>query len=118
LSLRLPRRRFCLSFAVLALVMPGNVRARVPLAAGLDGTWAGVEQGETAQIIVSGGLVIGFFWRGDYLDPADARLSSDGRALSFRFPGGRATLRRTADDAAALEVSEGRGVTHFNLRRD
>ena len=82
------RRLVCIGLTALAMASPALADDKAPL----DGTWGGAQDGVTAQVIVTGGQVIGFFWRGDYLDGTDARLSADGTALTFAFQGGTATL--------------------------
>ena len=105
----LDRRAICLG-AILCL-------AAAP-ARGLEGTWGGAKGELTAQVIITGGVVIGFYWRGDYRDAEGAKASDDGRSLTFTFQGGRATLSRTGDVTAALEVIEAGKITRLALRRD
>ena len=85
---------------------------------GFDGTWGGADGDLTAQVIITGGQVIGFFWRTDYLDGPNARVSADGRVLSFDFDGGHASLTRIDASTAALEVREGDKTTRLQLKRD
>ncbi|KAF2992232.1 hypothetical protein OGR47_10280 [Methylocystis sp. MJC1] len=85
---------------------------------GLDGTWGGAQNGVTAQIIIVGATVIGFYWRNDYLDAESPKFSDNGQTLSFAFRGGKATLRRTSKQTATIAVTEGPNVVSLDLRRD
>jgi hypothetical protein len=107
----LNRRAFCGAAAALASTV-------VAAAPSFDGTWGGAEGDLSAQVIVSGTSVIGFFWRTDYAETRDAKLSADGRSLSFDFAGGRAVLTRDAETSATLVVTEGGRVTRLKLARD
>jgi hypothetical protein len=108
------RRLVCIGLTALAMASPALADDKAPL----DGTWGGAQDGVTAQVIVTGGQVIGFFWRGDYLDGTDARLSADGTALTFAFQGGTATLTRTGDGAAMLVIADAGKTTRLLLKRD
>ena len=59
-------------FASLGAVVPCAARAQDKR--GLDGTWGGAANGVTAQVIIVGTRVIGFFWRKDISTPG-SRLS-------------------------------------------
>jgi hypothetical protein len=85
---------------------------------GLEGTWGGVKGEITAQVIIAGGSVIGCFWRKDYVEVGTAKFSADGRSVAFGFHGGDATLTRTGEATASLDVREGSQVTHLDLKRD
>ena len=108
------RRAILAAIGLLGMATAGGARA----ASGLDGTWGGAAGEVTAQVIVTGGEVIGFYWRGDYMDAADAKFSPDGTSLAFAFKGGRATLTRTGDATATIAITEGAKVTRLDLRRD
>lgn len=110
------RRRVCAGFAALAAGVAG--RAAAQDAKGLDGTWGGSRGEVTAQVIIAGGQVIGFFWRDDYLDARDAKVSADGLGLSFAFEGGSARLTRIGERTATIEVKERAGVVRLDLTRD
>jgi hypothetical protein len=69
-------------------------------------------------VIVSSGRPIGFFWGDDYVDVRDARLSADGKTLTFAFARGTATLIRTGERTAVLEVRERGKTTRMTLTRD
>jgi hypothetical protein len=62
--------------------------------------------------------VIGFYWRGDYLDAKAAKLSDDGRSVSFAFEGGSATLTRSGEKTASVTITDDGAVTHQVLRLD
>lgn len=85
---------------------------------GLDGTWGGAQNGVTAQIIIVGATVIGFYWRNDYLEAESPKFSDHGQTLSFAFPGGKATLRRVSKETATTAITEGPDVVSLDLRRD
>jgi hypothetical protein len=106
------RRRALLAALALASAGAGVAWAQD----GFDGTWGGARGELTAQVIVVGGAVIGFYWRGDYIDTADAKR--DGAALAFTFSGGRAALTRTGERTARLEVEEAGRLTRLELRKD
>jgi hypothetical protein len=119
MSRSIDRRGFCSGAGALALIAaPASAPAQAP--AGLDGTWGGARGALSAQVIVSGDGVIGFFWRDDYRETraAAAAASADRRTLSFAFDGGTATLTRTGERTARLEVSDGGGVVRLDLQRD
>jgi len=108
------RRRFGAGLALLAV--PSAAIAADE--ASFEGTWGGAEGELSAQVIVAGGAVIGFFWRTDYVETQNAKLSGDGRALSFDFAGGHAVLSRVDVAAATLDVTEKGKVTRLKLTRD
>ncbi len=86
---------------------------------GFEGTWGGASGALSAQVIIAGGAVIGFFWREDYVDARDSRLSADGKSLSFAFGrDGQAALTRTGAATATLSVNEGGRTTTLALMRD
>ena len=82
----------------------------------LEGTWGGASGELTAQVIVSGGQVLGFYWRDDYVDATNAKTALG--QLSFDFRGGHAVLTRQPDGTAVLEVTEHGRVTRLALKRD
>jgi hypothetical protein len=107
------RRRWLTGLALIA-ASP----ARAEATPGLDGTWGGAQGDLTAQVIVVGSSVIGFYWRDDYLEVSNAALAPDGRTLSFAFKGGAATLTRTGERTARLDVTQGAHTLHLDLQRD
>ena len=56
--------------------------------------------------------------RAQDLDTESARFSADGRSVSFAFQGGSATLTRTGERTASLDVREGGRITRLDLERD
>ena len=110
----LSRRLVC--FGVVALPTPAM--AADDAKPGFDGTWGGAEGDLSAQVIVSDGAVIGFFWAQDYVDASGARLSADGRVLTFDFEDGHASLPRTGEATASLEVRQGERTFRLQLKRD
>jgi hypothetical protein len=111
-----PRRAFVAAFAALAFATPAFGQAPPP--ASFEGTWGGAAGDETAQVIVAGGEVIGFYWRGDYVEATDARLSDDGRMLTFAFAGGHAALTRTGEATATIVVNDAKSTVSIDLKRD
>lgn len=109
------RRSFCLGVG--AAFLSGS-SSRGGEKQGLDGTWGGAQNGVTAQVIIVGTSVIGFYWRSDYLDAESPKFSDNGRTLSFAFRGGRATLRRTGEKTATIAVTESGKTMNLDLRRD
>src|ERR1700761_2288897 len=92
----LARRQLVKGALVLAIGMSALRPLRARAAHAFDGTWAGVDaSGETAQITFVDGDVVGFYWRGDYLDVSDAKLGAAGSRLNFSFAGGRAIVSRS-----------------------
>jgi hypothetical protein len=96
------------------VALPATADQHAPL----EGTWGGAQGEVSAQVIVTGGAVIGLFWRNDYLDTADAKLSADGSVLTFTFQGGTASLTRTGDGAAMLVIVDAGKTTSLPLKRD
>ncbi|QGM46825.1 hypothetical protein [Methylocystis heyeri] len=72
----------------------------------------------TAQVIIVGATVIGFYWRNDYFDAESPKFSEDGRTLSFAFPAGTAVLKRTGERTAKIAVTEKGRSTDLDLHRD
>ena len=105
--------RRLLAAALLALA------ASPALAGGaLEGTWGGAGAGGvSAQVIITGRDVIGFYWGGDYTDATHVRFSSDGADLKFDFAGGAAELKRVGG-GAALTVHDRNGVAKLSLKHD
>ncbi len=112
----LNRRLLCSYSVALTLCATNSMAAEQKR--GLDGTWGGAQNGVTAQVIIVGVKVIGFFWRNDYLDVQSPKFSSNGERLSFAFRDGNAVLTRSGDRAATIDISEGGNVTHIDLKRD
>jgi hypothetical protein len=112
-----PRRRTFVTILV-ALAVAAPALAQAPSPPSFEGTWGGAAGDETAQIIVAGGQVIGFYWRGDYVDATNARLSADGRVLTFSFAGGKANVTRTGEATASITATDGKGTLTIELKRD
>jgi hypothetical protein len=110
------RRAFGAALAALAVAT--RAFAQPPPAASFEGTWGGARGDNSAQVIVAGGDVIGFYWRGDYVEATDPQLSGDGRVLSFAFAGGHVSLTRTGAATATVVVTDARGAVSIDLRRD
>jgi hypothetical protein len=85
---------------------------------GFEGEWGGAVGQRSAQVIVTSGEVIGFYWGNDYTDTSNAKFSADGRVLSFDFAAGHATLTRTGATTATLEVRAGDKTQQAPLKRD
>jgi len=114
MTLEPSRRLLCALLVALAAGAPAMAADR----ASFEGTWGGAQGELSAQVIVSGAEVIGFFWRADYIDTRNAAVSSDGKRLSFEFASGQAVLTRETNDTATLQVTEGGKVTRLELKRD
>jgi hypothetical protein len=110
------RRVLCVGLGLIAASVAG--RAAAADDGPLEGTWGGDLKGLTAQVIITGGSVIGFYWRGDYRDAADVKFAAGGRSVAFSFEGGAATITRTGDSTATIAVHEGAKVTQIDLKRD
>jgi hypothetical protein len=113
----LPRRRLltgALSFAVLPTLASSRARA----ANAFDGSWGGLDaRGETVQIIFVGGQIIGFYWRGDYLDASAAKLEAGGASLFFSFKGGQAIVNRNGSGMTIVIRDKG-GESRVDLKKD
>jgi hypothetical protein len=109
------RRAFCWGFGAAFLYVSAGAGAEKQ---GLDGTWGGARNGVSAQVIIVGSTVIGFYWRNDYLNAESPKFSEDGRTLSFAFRGGTAVLKRTGERTAKIVVTENGRSMDLDLRRD
>lgn len=109
------RRRVCAALAT-ALAAPATAGDVQP--GGFEGTWGGAIGKRSAQVIVTGGDVIGFYWDDDYTDAQNVKLSADGRVLSFDFASGHATLTRTGATTATIEVTEAGKTRQIPLQRN
>jgi hypothetical protein len=102
----LDRRALCADLGALAVAAAGHAQANE--AADLDGTWGGALNRLTAQVIIVGASVVGFFWRDDYLDARDA--NSRAMAEVCLSPSKGATRRPAGDhDGQAVELHHGLG---------
>jgi hypothetical protein len=110
------RRAFVAALAALAAATPAFAQTPQPLS--FEGTWGGASGDESAQVIVAGGEVIGFYWRSDYVEVTDPQLSADGRVLTFAFAGGHATLTRTGEATASIVVTDAKSAVSIDLKRD
>ena len=111
------RRTLFVSLGALAITFAAPAWGRD--ARGFDATWAGVVNGQTAQIIIVGTSVIGVYWRDNYLDVQAANVSADGRSLSFRWRGGSATMTLDGKNAAHIDIVEpGAPPARVQLRPD
>ncbi|HXW19412.1 MAG TPA: hypothetical protein VEK35_02800 [Roseiarcus sp.] len=112
----LARRRLLTGALLLAVTLPTIGAARAANA--FDGTWAGVDaNGETVQAIFADGQILGFYWRGDYIEPTAAKIGAGGASLSFSFSGGQATISRTGAGMTAV-IHDKRGESRINLKKD
>lgn len=85
----------------------------------LDGSLGGVNpQRETAQVIITGSSVIGFYWHGDYMDATSAKFSQDGWQVDFNFTQGSASLKRKGSGAQITIQESGKDISTFNLKKD
>ena len=104
--------------ALWAAAVGATGRASAIDAPDFEGTWGGMKDGLTAQVIIAGGSVIGYFWRDDYLEAEGAKFSADRLSVTFAFHGGEATMTRTGAATATLDVREGSAVTRLDLKRE
>jgi hypothetical protein len=112
----LARRKLLTGALLLAVTLPTIGAARA--ANTFDGTWAGVDaNGETVQVIFADGQILGFYWRGDYVEPTGAKLGAGGSSLTFSFSGGRATIARNGAGMTAV-IHDKRGETRIDLKKD
>ncbi len=107
----------------LLLALPVVVLALVPAArAGertLEGEWGGLDaRGQTAQVVVVSGKILGFFWGGDYRDTDAARLLERGSRIDFKFATGAATLIKTPEGARLTVREVGRAPNSIDLRKN
>ena len=111
-------RRKLLTGALALAVLPalGSTRARAANA--FDGSWGGLDpNGETVQVIFVDSQIVGFYWRGDYLDATAAKLDSGGSKLSFSFRGGQAVVTRNGA-GMAIVIHDARGESRADLKKD
>jgi hypothetical protein len=111
-------RRKLLTGALVLAVLPvlGSTRARA--ASAFDGSWGGLDpNGETVQVIFVDGQIIGFYWRGDYLDASAVKLDRGGSNLSFSFRGGQAVVTRNGA-GMAIVIRDARGESRADLKKD
>jgi hypothetical protein len=116
----LARRQLLTGALVFAVSLPALRASRARAANALNGSWGGVDaQGETAQIIFANGAVIGFYWRGDYMDAHDVKVGSAGASVSFAFSGGEATATRNGEKTLTLVIHDARlGESRLRLTKD
>ena len=114
-----PERRKLLKGALLlAATLPAFRAMRARAANAFDGTWGGLDaNGETVQIIFVDGQIIGFYWRGDYLNANVGKLDGAGSTLSFSFAGGRAVVERS-DAGMSMVIRDKRGESRIELKKD
>jgi hypothetical protein len=114
----LARRKLLKGALVLAMGASALRPLRARAANAFDGTWAAVDaNGETVQIIFVNGDIIGFYWRGDYLDASAAKLGGAGTTLSFAFAGGQAVVTREGA-GMNIVIRDKRGESRVGLKKD
>jgi len=114
----LARRRLLTGALLLAVAFPAMGASRARAANAFDGTWAGVDaNGETVQAIFADGQILGFYWRGDYVEPTGAKLGAGGASLTFSFSGGQATIARKGAGMTAV-IHDKRGESRIDLKKD
>ena len=110
-------RRKLLAGALSFAVLPALCSSRARAANAFDGTWGGLDpNGETIQIIFVNGQIIGFYWRGDYLDAKPAKQEG-GDSLSFSFKGGQAVVRRNGA-IMTIVIHDRGGESRADLKKD
>jgi hypothetical protein len=111
-------RRKLLTGALVLAVLPALGSRRARAANAFDGSWGGLDaNGETIQIIFVDGQIIGFYWRGDYLDASAVKLDPGGSSLSFSFKGGQAVVMRSGATMAIVIRDKG-GESRAQLKKD
>lgn len=111
-------RRKLLTGALVLAVLPALGSHKARAANAFDGSWGGLDaNGETIQIIFVDGQIIGFYWRGDYLDASAAKLDSGGSSLSFLFRGGQAVVSRKGV-GMTIVIRDARGESQADLKKD
>jgi hypothetical protein len=116
----LARRQLLTGALVFAVSLPALRASRARAAHAFDGSWGGVDaQGETAQLIFANGAIIGFYWRGDYMDARDVSLRDGGASVSFAYLGGKATATRNGERGLTLVIRDSRlGESRLELKKD
>ncbi len=69
------------------------------------------------QIIFVDGDIIGFYWRGDYLDAGVAKVEAGGARLAFAFKGGQAVVSRSGA-AMTIVIRDRGGESRVELKKD
>src|SRR5215469_3468211 len=111
-------RRKLLTGALVLAALPVLGSRRAHAANAFDGSWGGLDaNGETVQVIFVDGQIIGFYWRGDYLDANAAKLDSGGSSLSFSFKGGQAIVIRSGA-VMTIVIRDQRGESRADLKKD
>ena len=114
----LARRKLLTGALMLAVTMPTVGVSRARAANTFDGSWGGLDaNGETAQLLFSSGQIIGFYWRGDYLDASAVKLDGAGSSLAFSFKGGQAVVSRNGD-AMTIVIRDRHGESRADLKKD
>jgi hypothetical protein len=114
----LARRKLLKGALILAIGMPAFRPLRARAANAFDGAWAAVDaNGETVQITFVSGDIVGFYWRGDYLDVGNAKLGGAGATLSFSFAGGQAVVTREGA-GMSIVIHDRRGESRVRLKKD
>ena len=111
-------RRKLLTGALALAVLPTLGATRARAANAFDGSWGGLDpNGETVQVIFVDGQIIGFYWRGDYLDASAVKLDGGGSTLSFSFRGGQAVVSRNGA-LMSIVIRDQRGESRADLKKD
>jgi len=85
----------------------------------LEGEWGGLDaRGATAQVMVSSGKILGFFWGGDYRETGSSRVFDGGARIEFSFATGSASLVKTASGARLTIQDLGRAPNAIDLKKD
>jgi hypothetical protein len=111
-----PRRAF--AAALFAALLAGFGAAEAGTSP-LEGEWGGLDsRGATAQVIVTSGNVVGFFWGGDYRETRPARAYDGGARIEFTFATGIASLLKTPGGARLTIREVGRAPVSVDLKKD
>jgi hypothetical protein len=116
----LARRKLLTGALMLAVALPTIGASRARAANTFDGSWGGLDaNGETAQLLFSSGDIIGFYWRGDYMDVSNVKLGAGGASISFFFSGGAGQATRTGARSMTLVIHDQRlGERKVELKKD
>jgi hypothetical protein len=97
----------------------GPVGAQAPDATAWDAAWVGGwNGGEDSQVVIAGGVVIGFFWHGRHFTIESSTNLADGQPIRFLWPGGDAVVQLGPHGELLLLIREtGKPQTGFTLTR-
>jgi len=114
-----PRERRRVVMGLLASIFVAAASGASAAASPLEGEWGGLDaRGATAQVMVTSGKIIGFFWGGDYRETGPARVFDGGSRIEFSFATGSASLVKTTTGARLTIRDLGRAPNPIDLKKD